>query len=469
MTSRTLALADSYKYSHSSQYPSTMISMYDYMESRGGTYDHIVFVGLQYYIREYLLTPITHTDLYAVQRMCQNHGVPFDFDGWERIVVHHRGYLPVHIKAVPEGTVLPVSMPCVTITSSDPLVPWVAGFVETLLMKLWYPINVATKSYYVRQMLERYGSPEWAQFAYHNFGDRGSSSVESAAIGGFAHLTQFSGTDNFNALFFAEDYYYQPTDVPAGYSVPATEHSTTTSYGPDGEEQFVYDQLISRSDVPIHAFVADSYDVFAFTHMCTRPSGRIRQLLDSRPHQTLVLRPDSGDPIDVIDRILSIISSNSPIIDHTSEKTLFKQIRVLWGDGITPDTIELILQTFTSRGYAAENFIFGSGGDLMQNHTRDTQKFAIKCSSISIRTDATLKSTITPIDIYKDPITDPGKASKRGKVTTYRHNTSGKYFVDLVGLNIENATEALLPVYANSQLLQEYSLEEVRKISKGLS
>jgi len=470
MTTSIINTGDSYKYGHAFQYPTNMTSMYDYMESRGGVYPATIFAGLQYYLKRYLQVPTTDEVIKAATRAAA-HGVPFDKEGWLHIV--SLGHIPVTIKAVPEGMLIPTHYPLVTIESTDPKVPWIAGYLETLLMKVWYPTNIATKSYYVKQMLQKYGSPEWAQFAYHNFGDRGSSSVESAAIGGFAHMTQFMGTDNFNALALAEEYY--DAGISAAYSVFATEHSTTTSRGADGEEQFVWEQLQANPDAPIVSFVADSYDVYKFTDTVTNPEGRIRQLLESRPHQKFVIRPDSGEPIEVLSGIIMHMKENGCFDADIDGKLLSTKFGILWGDGITPATIENILQWFTAHDspnrplLAAENFVFGSGGDLMQNHTRDTQRFAVKCSEITVA-DTDIEDILggqeaiyTRIPVFKDPITDPGKKSKKGKVTTYYDTEAKTFRVAQVG-DIQTVHEiALLGlVYRNGKHYETSSLSEIR-------
>lgn len=469
MNENRVMLADSYKFSHSSQYPDNMVSQYNYMESRGGVYPATKFFGLQYYIKKYLWDPFTIEEVVEAQSYAKLHGVPFDIEGWNYIVNELNGLLPVRIKAVPEGSLIPTGNVLMTIESTDTNVPWIAGWLETLLMKIWYPTTVATKSHYVKQMLLNYGSEDWANFAYHNFGDRGSTSVEAAAIGGMAHLSAgFYGTDNFNSLFYASEYYEAEI---AGFSVFATEHSSTTSHGRNGEEHFVLRALEDNPDAPIMSFVADSYDVYAFTEMCTAKDSTIREIVESRDHQTFVLRPDSGDPIEVLRKMTSIMYHQNKV-DHIIDangKCVFKDFKILWGDGVTPEQIELILSDVVSRGYAAENFVFGSGGDLMQNITRDTQKFAIKCSSITVDdnfdeplSDFPPTRKYRDIDVFKDPITDPGKTSKKGKVTTYYNPTTQTYFVDKVNTEFENATEVLQTVYLNGELTHNSTLDEIR-------
>lgn len=460
-------LSDSYKYSHADQYPSNMISMYDYMESRGGQYSATKFFGLQYYLKKYFSTPITIDEVAEAHAYAESHGVPFDLQGWTYIVEQLGGHLPVKIKAVPEGSLIPTGNVLMTIESTDTKVPWIAGWLETILMKVWYPTTIATKAHFVKETLLKYGSKAWAKFAYHNFGDRGASSVESAAIGGMAHLSAgFYGTDNFNSLRYASEYY--GSDI-AGYSVFATEHSTITSYGRDDEEQFVYDQLVANPDAPIMSFVADSYDVYNFVDFCTRPDSRIRKLVESRPHQKFVLRPDSGDPIEVLTGMLNIMIKNKLAVgpkDQGYDKLTFMDFGILWGDGITPKQIDEILHWFTKHDspnrpiFAAENFVLGSGGDLMQNLTRDTCKFAIKCSSIGIKK----MGGIDHRDVFKDPITDPGKKSKKGKVTTYYNRDTDTYFVDKVDKEFDNSSrEVLKPVYLNGELLFDDKLDWIRE------
>lgn len=476
MSKSPIHYGDSYKYGHSGQYR-PMVAMYDSMESRGGKYPETAFVGLSGLTQSYLTKPITYADVTKLHRRAKLHGIPFDLKGWTYIVDKHNGYLPIHIKAVPEGSVIPVKHVLLTVESTDSEVPWVAGFVETLLMKVWYPTTVATKSLHVRKILEKYGSPEWAQFAFHAFGDRACTCPEAAAIAGFAHLASgFMGTDNFDSLEYCEELYGVPLDQVAAYSVFATEHSTTTSYGKDGEEQFVYDQLLANPDAPIMSFVADSYDVYNFTDFCTKPNSRIRKLVESRSHQKLVLRPDSGEPLNVIAQMLDIMMENEVI--HTADNAgkltqhniLFRDFSILWGDGITPSTIEDILMQVTSLGFAAENFVFGSGGDLMQKVNRDTQSFAIKCSNITVQESFTANEaneegiSIFDIEVYKDPITDPGKKSKRGKVTTWYDTEAKTYLQGIVGHQPNmHCIEALRSVFKNGIILERPTLEEIRE------
>jgi len=482
--------ADSYKYSHSKQYPENMVSMYDYMEARSNkVYPATVFVGLQGLLKEYFTDPITIQEVNQAHEFAKGHGVPFDIEGWEYIVDVLGGKLPVEIKAVDEGSLIPTKMVLMTIESTDNMVPWISGWLETVLMRLWYSTNIATKSYYTRKILEKYGSKEWAHFAYHNFGSRGSTTSEASQIGGFAHLTQFMGTDNFDSLLYCFENY---GSTMAGYSVFASEHSTTTANAEgsqEKEEAFVIRMLEENPDAPIMSFVADSYDVYNFTDFCTKPGSKIRKIVESRPNQKFVLRPDSGEPIEVLSKMIEIMKNNGVFDTEIDGKALSTNFGMLWGDGITPEVIEKILINFTTYQnipvsdqtsvtlLAAENFVFGSGGDIMQNHTRDTMGFAVKCSSITVdegspyetgkifdngKHEMEWKPHFVERDVFKDPITDHGKKSKKGKVTTYYNKNTDTYFVDKVGKNFDGAIDVLDTVYLNGNLVKETTLDEIR-------
>lgn len=412
--SNIINLTDSYKFSHFNQFPKGTEIIHSYMSSRGGEYDEMVFFGLKYYIEKYLKNGFTGDHVRDVEELSEKHGVPFNKDGWKYIYINHGRIgscaLPVRIKAIPEGSIFKPNEPILTIENTDPNCAWLVGWLETLLMKIWYPTTIATKSYHVKKILKKHwdktsDNPDGIDFAYHNFGDRGSSSVESAAIGGVAHLTQFKGTDNFNALTLSNKYYkgkYQ------GFSIPATEHSTVTSWGRENEFKMIENYLETYKNSHIIACVLDSYDIFKAVDFVT--SGKMKEKIESDNYPIFVIRPDSGDPIEVIDNILETLIMKNKVSYKVNSKgfVVFNKYRIIWGDGITPEQIDKILNKFCNRlPYSAENFAFGSGGDLMQNVNRDTCKFAIKCSAIKVNGEWR--------DVYKDPITDKGKTSLRGR------------------------------------------------------
>lgn len=402
-------LSDSYKFSHFNQYLKGTEIVHSYLMSRGGEYDEIVMHGLLYILKKYLELSMDSKDIREAGLLAMKHGVPFYKEGWEYIIAKWNGSLPIEIKALPEGTIAKPNQPLLTIENTDPNCAWLVGYLETLLLKIWYPITVASKSLAVKKMLLKHwerttDDVAGVDFAYHNFGDRGSTSVEAAAIGGVAHLTQFKGTDNFNCLEHSNHYYdgkYQ------GYSIPATEHSTVTSWGRENEFEMIENYLETYKSYPIIACVLDSYDIYKAVDFVT--SGAMKEKIESADYPVFVIRPDSGEPLFIIATILGTLLRNKVSYKLNSKGyKLFDKYRIIWGDGITLKTIDEILNMTEEHGFSAQNFAFGSGGDLMQNVNRDTCKFAIKCSAIKINDEWR--------DVYKDPITDQGKKSLRGRI-----------------------------------------------------
>ena len=232
---------DSYKVSHYKQYPPGAEYVYSYFESRGGKFDEICFFGLQYFIKRYLCGPVVTEDkILEAKEVLDSHMGPghFNEEGWRHILTKHDGYLPIKIKSVPEGTIVPVKNVLFTMVNTDPKCYWLTNYMETLLVEVWYPMTVCTNSREQKKVLQQAlhrtgGSEAGLNFMLHDFGYRGVSSVESAAIGGAAHLINFMGTDTMASLLCAKKYY--KCEGAAGFSIPAAEHSTITSWGRDHE------------------------------------------------------------------------------------------------------------------------------------------------------------------------------------------------------------------------------------------
>lgn len=418
--------ADSYKYGQPPQYPDGTVYMFDYMEARGGEYPETLFFGLQYMMQRYFSKRIKMWEVKEARDYAKLHGIAFDYKGWKKIVKKYKGRLPVKIKAVKEGSLIPTGNVLMTIESTDSDLFWVPGWLETFLMKIWYPTTVSSKSHIVFKMIKNFmratsDNPD-PSYMYHNFGDRGSTCVEAAAIGGMAHTIPFKGTDNFNSLRYV-DYFYTDDNVAcSGHSINASEHSTVTSWGQDLKSELkMYSNHLEtfKSDVLL-ACVLDSTDIFRAVDNVT--SGEFKEKIESSEYPIFIQRPDSGDPLVVIKSMLEIMEKNK-VAYGVNTKTLkvFNKYRIIWGDGITKETILDILNLAKEMGYAPDNFAFGSGGDLMQNVNRDTSKFAIKCAAVGVLTDAT-KDIFEIRDVFKDPITDPGKKSKKGQLELIKRN-----------------------------------------------
>ncbi|MEO1133186.1 MAG: nicotinamide phosphoribosyltransferase domain-containing protein, partial [Cyanobacteria bacterium J06639_1] len=257
---------DSYKASHWLQYPPETTSMFSYVESRGGTYPATLFFGLQYVLKKYLTNPVEQWMVDEAQSFFTAHGEPFNDKGWNYIVRELGGKLPIRIRAVMEGAIVPNHNVVMTVESTDPQVFWVVSWLETLLMRVWYPVTVATQGHFLRRTIYDYlvktaDDPDAEiGFKLHDFGARGVSSCESSGIGGMAHLVNFLGSDTVQGVRYANHYY---NGDMAGFSIPAAEHSTMTAWLREGEEA-AYRNMLTQFAKPgsLVAVVSDSYDIW---------------------------------------------------------------------------------------------------------------------------------------------------------------------------------------------------------------
>jgi len=491
--------SDSYKVSHYKQYPKGTEYVYSYFESRGCEnegWNEVVFFGLQYFLKRYMLgTVVTPEKVQEAKEIYDDHfGDPTLFykEGWDYIANECGGKLPVVIKAVPEGMVVPTKTVLLSIVNTDPKCYWLTNFLETLLVQVWYPMTVCTNSRYQKISIEKYmretGTTDWKVpggvcFKLHDFGFRGVSSVESAAIGGCAHLVNFLGTDTVASLVCAQRYYGEKT--AAGFSIPASEHSTITSWGVDGECAAMKNML-EQYPTGLVACVSDSFDLYRAcekywgTELKDMVSGRIGEGKFGR----LVVRPDSGDPATVCCEIIEILMKQfGSETSSTGHRVLPPYIRVIQGDGVDWQSIPKILQAMMDKNMAAENIAFGSGGALLQKLNRDTFKCAFKCSDITINGESR--------EVFKDPITDKGKASKKGKLTLqlvsettgfseadkykardgesgtpggtgFLHYATGDKYVTVASGKGDQAKDIMVEVYRDGVLMKDYTLMEIR-------
>jgi nicotinamide phosphoribosyltransferase len=443
---------DSYKASHFLQYPPGTEEISSYVESRGGRFPHTLFFGLQAFVTEYLLSPITYDDVREAEALFTAHGLPFNQAGWLRIVNEHGGHLPIEIAAVDEGEVVPTHNVLVQVRNTDRELAWVTSYIETALLRaIWYPTTVATLSFQAKRIIRRYldktsDDPDGQiPFKLHDFGARGVSSLESAMLGGMAHLVNFQGTDTVSALWGARRYYGA---AMAGFSIPAAEHSTITAWGREREAD-AYANMIDRFGKPgkLVAVVSDSYDVF---NAVSEIWGKKLKDLVLRSGATLVVRPDSGDPSDVVVEVARRLAEAFGTSTNKAGYTVLNPcVRIIQGDGMDLDQIGIVLEALTCAGFSAENVAFGMGGGLLQKVDRDTLKWAMKASAIKVGGFWH--------DVYKDPVTDPGKVSKKGRQALIR---------DARGWRTVPAAEArdnrLVPVYRDGRLLIQTTFDAVR-------
>ena len=412
---------DSYKTSHYRQYPEQTQYISSYIEPRGGQFADTVFFGLQAYLLENLTRPFTQADIDEAELILSSHGVPFNRAGWQYILDTYQGYLPVEIQAVPEGTVIGCKNAVVQIINTDPACCWLVSYLETALLRaVWYPSTVASLSYACRQMIKAAmqkscDSLDGLPFKLHDFGARGVSSRESAALGGLGHLVNFAGTDTVSALIGAARWYGMNTpEKMAGFSIPAAEHSTITSWGREGEANAYRNMLAQFGGAgKIVAVVSDSYDLWnAIDNLW---GGELREAV-LQNGGTLVIRPDSGDPVKVVREAL-------------------ERLAVRFGTRTNP------------KGLA-----FGMGGGLLQQVDRDTLGWAMKASAAQV--DGVWR------DVYKDPITSRAKRSKKGRLAVV---ADGAGYQTIRLDELAGRPNLLRPVFRNGQLLAQDDLLSIRQ------
>jgi nicotinamide phosphoribosyltransferase len=464
---------DSYKASHWLQYPPNTTGMFSYIEARAKD-KFTVFFGLQAVIEKYLTKPITPVDVIGANSFFEKHGVPFNVKGWMRVVEKHGGYIPVRIRAVPEGTIVPTGNVLVTVESTDPELFWIASYIETLLLRVWYPTTVATRSYQAKEvirnaLLRTADDLSGLPFKLHDFGARGVSSSESAQLGGMSHLVNFMGSDTVEGILAAMMYYGNKnnddpfSDMPA-FSIPASEHSTITAWGRDNEVE-AYRNMLKQygGQGKILAVVSDSYDIY---HACEKLWGEeLRQeVIDSGA--TVVIRPDSGEPREVVVKVAKILDDKFGSTVNKRGYKVLNNVRIIQGDGLDDEqSIQVILDDLIAAGFSADNIAFGMGGGLLQKLNRDTFQFAMKCSAVQV--DGEWR------DVFKEPITSSGKSSKKGRLALVRE---GKKFTtcreeDVVlkrdmpkeGWSDFDKCDGLQTVYDDGNIVNRTTLNEVRQ------
>jgi nicotinamide phosphoribosyltransferase len=477
--------ADSYKYSHAFQLPSGVDGYFGYTEARGsalslkeiadqkGLIDFLKvplllddelnvhrfpFFGLQAWLKKTLANPVSKDQVEFFATKLAQHGEPFAKDLFLKAVDKTGGFLPVKISALPEGTLTNTRVPLLTVEAEGELAP-LGGFAETqYLRSIWYPTTVAGISYSIKQIIKYYleqtaNDNSGLPFKLHDFGMRGVSSEESAEIGGCAHLVNFMGSDTIDALILADFVYNEPM---AGYSIPASEHSTMTALGPLREWEQMQRMLTQFPNNSIVACVSDSYDIF---NACENIwGGTLRQqVIDSG--KTVVVRPDSGDPVEVNARIIEILANKFGTTTNSKGYKVLNHVRIIQGDGVCPQIIAKILQSAMDAGYSADNWAFGMGGALLQKLDRDTFKYAHKCSALRI--DGEWR------DVYKDPATDPGKRSLRGRVGTFHIGTGVGINKHAAGplVNGSDSDNLLQLVYDNGRLVREQNFSDIRALA----
>lgn len=490
MRQNPLEFIDFYKADHRRQYPEGTTSVYANFtprKSRIPGVDNIVFFGMQYMLQEYLVDQFNNEFFNMPQQVVvddyqelMDHGLGSDVITTEHIRdLHKLGHLPVLIKSLDEGVLVPMQTPVMTIVNTHPDFAWLTNYLETLIScELWKLSTSATTAHNFRMTFERAchrtgGNPAFVDFQGHDFSMRGMSGVDDARKSGAAHLLSFLGTDTVPAIRWLMNYYgARFEDGLIGGSVAATEHSVACAsaavYGQEptssidpiaaGELMSLIRLLTINYPKGIVSVVADSYDFWRFVSDLLP---RVRETVMLRDGK-LVIRPDSGTPYLILcgDPSASseferkgLIECLWDIFGGTTNAKGFREldshIGAIYGDSIDWATQQAILEGLERKGFASTNVVLGLGSFTYQYVTRDTYGFVTKATHCIVNGQE--------IDIFKSPKTGSWKKSHRGRLCVNEDMTVRQE------CTAEGEADGLLrPVYKNSQLLRTTSLLEIR-------
>lgn len=425
---------DFYKTDHRRQYPAGTTKVYSNLTpriSRLPGIDKVVVFGIQYFVQKYLIEEFEETFfalskedvLAAYQRRMDTALGPNAVTTEHLAALHDLGYLPIHLKALPEGTLCPLRTPVLTITNTHSDFAWLPNFLETLLSNvLWHPMTSATIAYQYRKLLEGYAAKtsdmaDFVKWQGHDFSMRGQTSLESSMVSGGGHLLSFTGTDTIPAIDFLELYYgADAAKELIGGSVPATEHSVMCLGGQKTEFD-TYKRLIT--EVYPSGIVSIVSDTWNYWEVLDKTVRSLKDTILARPGK-VVIRPDSGDPVKII---CGDPESSDPLarkgtmqllweifggtVNSRGYKQLDAHIGVIYGDSITLDRCLKICSELERQGFASTNMVYGIGSYTYQYVTRDTFGFAMKATYGEVNGQ--------PKEIFKDPLTDGGvKKSAKG-------------------------------------------------------
>lgn len=529
-----LLLVDSYKIHHRDQYPEGMTKLYSNFtprKSRIKGVDGVVVFGIQHFVLKYLIEEFNYRFFLSrfreggeyegnasEERMQVLKGEIMD--NYKRhcpVNTKHiealwdLGYLPLEIKALDEGTICPIGVPMLTITNTHPDFGWLVNYLETLLScMLWQSITSATIAYEYKKLLTKYakettGSSEGVQWQGHDFSMRGMSSPESAILSGMGHLLSFTGTDTIPAIYQLEESYSATGLI--GASVPATEHSVMCM-GKKEEEIETFSRLLQLYPTGILSVVSDTWDLWK---VCTEFLPALKEQILARDGK-LVIRPDSGDPVDIICGHNSNPKTSETILNYedcgqsyregysksehkgviellwdvfggkinkNGYKELDPHIGAIYGDSITLDRADQICSRLQKKGFASTNIVLGIGSYTYQYNTRDTFGFAMKATYGEIehleQNGIDIITRTECREIWKDPITDDGtKKSKRGLLRVAKTATVGEFEIrppEAWDYKIEvfdqqtwkqETTGLLTTVFKDGKLVKITTLDEIR-------
>lgn len=469
-------LCDFYKTSHRIQYPENTQIIYSTFTPRSNKQapylTRVVSFGFQAFITKYLIHYFndnffnrSKSDVVSEYSQFIAQTLQMKDTGEHIAQLHQLGYLPIRIKAIPEGHSVAIKVPVMTIENTHPDFFWLTNYLETLInVCLWQPITSASIAFAYRSTLTQFAQKtcdnnDHIPFQSHDFSMRGMSSLESAEMSGAGHLTCFLGTDTIPAISFISSYYGSANLI--GTSIPASEHSVMSAHGVDELETFRY--LMQKFPENMLSIVADTTD-FWYNISVNLPL--LKDEIMARPsHARVVIRPDSGD-------FFAILCGNSTAYNEYERKGLIEclwdifggtlntkgykvldpHIGAIYGDGMTYDKMLSVLEGLEKKGFASSNIVFGVGAQTYQRNTRDTLGFAVKSTSITI--NGIEKS------IFKNPKTDDGlKKSQKGRVKVI----SFEHYIDELTVTDDFSNDLLEPIFENGKLLKYSNFDQIRE------
>jgi nicotinamide phosphoribosyltransferase len=491
-----LFLTDGYKTGHHQQYPKGTTLVYSNFTPRSNKYapkgcDQVVSFGQQMIMQkineafetEFFSRPKDEVCGEMKRELSLYLGTDYDVSHFEAL--HDLGYLPIHVKALPEGTLVPIKVPVLTIYNTHPDFYWITNYLETIVSNLlWKPMTSATIAHAYRKVLTRWQEKTDAERGWfidwqgHDFSMRGMDSVDAVISSGLGHLTSFSGTDSLPAIYGARKHYGATEFV--GGSVNATEHSVMCAGGKEDEVE-TFRRLLETYPIGILSVVSDTWDLWK---VCTEHVVALKEEIMARDGK-LVIRPDSGDPVHILcgytdheweqsdkvrHNVLSgeILDPNNPekkgviellwdafggTVNEQGYKVLDQHIGAIYGDSITIDRADEICRRLEAKGFASTNVVLGIGSFTYQYNTRDTFGFAMKATYVEVDGEGR--------EIFKDPITDDGtKKSATGLLHVTKANNE-YMLVDKVSWAEEDGGE-LQTIYRNGLFENTTTLDQIK-------
>lgn len=475
------SLIDGYKCGHVKQYPDNTEIIFSNLTARSTrrlNTDKVVFAGLQYFVKEYLIKqwnenffgkPLEEV-VHKFNRRINNYIVPNNVGDQHIRDLHELGYLPIVILALPEGTEHPIKVPSLVIWNTDERFGWLTNYLETILStSIWGPCTSATTAHQYKKLLMKYaaetvGDTSFVQWQGHDFSFRGMFGLEAACMSGAAHLFSFTGTDTVPAIDFLEQYYSADCEKElVGGSVAATEHSVMCAGGADNEIGTFRRLIHDVYPTGIVSIVSDTWDYY---NTITNIARELKDEIVGRDGK-VVFRPDTGDPVKVvigdedaakdspeykgsIECLWEIFGGK---VNEKGYKELDPHVGLIYGDSITLERAQQICEGLKRKGFASTNIVFGIGSYTYQYVTRDTDGYAVKATYAKI--DGQDK------EIFKSPKGAEFKKSAKGLTAVFKNADGEFYLKDQATWDEVNNCE-FVKVFENGNLVKDYTLQEVR-------